>query len=605
MKHRKFFGIFVALIAVMGMIALVGCSSGSAGSPPQDNPATGVMSYNTANEIFVLAPASGGGHEIRGFKSTDLLVSWLLREKAAADRAAFQVGIPETFTIPKINNVQVTVIADRAFSPNVAGNEDISTVVNKIILPNEIRKLGTNVFENIANRITLVVPPAATDNMGGLDKAKEFVESATAGSLVIASVEGSDGDTVTVTPDADSLDLFSLPSSSTTYTLSYFEAIDETAQAKAMLHEGTSAKMYRINNSSLYNLFKAIYTPNKPGSSDSVETGKTAIAYTDEISTSALGLFKITIGSGGAEQVDLKGTTLPAAPGASATNLIVIDIGIPGETNSLPTFYIPKDKNDSLGNKDVTGDYSHIRLRVNNGAKLVIVAENSGYINTGVGNPCPAGNFKGGCVEVMEGGYLRDGAYEGFPLGEGAVILNRYGSFLSVGPEADSDDAIGAAKPAYDAYYSGYLLGTGGRVEWDADNDAMSYLEVRSKKIATDAKLTLKKSMGLIYSVWFLGDARLTISGNIDPFQGGTPGTGGLYANEKNGGDDYSFYAAEAKAGRISIESGSVLDGRFLDRQAKDLNPSSFIAGPITVDDIDGSRPESYTETISGYLLKQ
>jgi hypothetical protein len=61
----------------------------------------------------------------------------------------------------------------------------------------------------------------------------------------------------------------------------------------------------------------------------------------------------------------------------------------------------------------------------------------------------------------MAGGKLRDGAYEGFPLGSNAVILNRFGSYLSVGPESHNPDAT-AVWATYTAHYSGYLVGPAG-----------------------------------------------------------------------------------------------------------------------------------------------
>jgi hypothetical protein len=38
------------------------------------------------------------------------------------------------------------------------------------------------------------------------------------------------------------------------------------------------------------------------------------------------------------------------------------------------------------------------------------------------------------------------------------------------------------------------------------------FLEVRPGKIATDAKLIARKSIGVIYSVWFVGNASITIN---------------------------------------------------------------------------------------------
>jgi hypothetical protein len=252
-----------------------------------------------------------------------------------------------------------------------------------------------------------------------------------------------------------------------------------------------------------------------------------------------------------------------------------------------------------LGDPNFIDDYSHIRLRVNNGAELVILADNSGYIANWSGNPCPEGNFKGGCVEVMAGGKLRDGAFEGFPLGTGAVIVNRAGSSLSVGPEPGSSDAIGPASAVYNDYYSGILIGPWGsdaRIEWDTGYSTYDYLEVRSKQIATNAKLTAKKNLGLIYSVWFVGEAKLTINmaNNTDA----------LGANEGVGGDDYNFYSQNPTVGLITITQG-ILDKRFLINGALDFDPSQHvITGTVSINGKAGNQVSYGSGTgISGALV--
>ena len=201
------------------------------------------------------------------------------------------------------------------------------------------------------------------------------------------------------------------------------------------------AKLYDVPDAPLA-VLKAVYEPNKPGSTDSVSldaaatpsVSKTAVTYTAALSAEVLSLFQFTTGTESIDKVEITGTALPDATtyNATQTNLIVIDIGKPGADNSaLPKFYIPVQGLGADG-----GSYAHIRLRVNNGAELVILADNSAYAsNGGAGHPAPDGYFNGGCVEVMSGGKLRDGAFEGFPLGSNAVILNRSGSYLSVGAE--------------------------------------------------------------------------------------------------------------------------------------------------------------------------
>jgi hypothetical protein len=267
----------------------------------------------------------------------------------------------------------------------------------------------------------------------------------------------------------------------------------------------------------------------------------------------------------------------------------VIDAGIPGEQydSSLPAFYIPYKE---LGEAD--GNCAHIRLRVNSGASLVIGADNAGYTAYGAGHPCASGYFAGGCVEVMAGGKLRNSAYEGFPLGTEAVILNRYGSYLSVGPEPAHTDAQGAMSETYQAYYSGYLVGPAAwsaasdkpRIEWDASgNTASRFLEVRPGGIATDARLTVKKDVGLINSVWFAGTAKVTVDGGAR-----------LMANESAAGPDLNFYA-NTDGVVIDIKSGGALDGRFLQTPAANADADNFIAGPRAIAGVKTGAPMEYS----------
>jgi hypothetical protein len=399
---------------------------------------------------------------------------------------------------------------------------------------------------------------------------------------------------------------FSRPSANTVYTLVAYNPANSTATLKkAGENAGTE---YTITEAGLKTLFNAIYSPNAPGSTDSIENGKTTTAYSAAISQAALNLFKITLGSG-VTTVEIKGTALPTAIGSSATQPIVIDVGIPGASanSGLPVFYIPYKE---LGDENVSeDDYSHIRFRVNNGASLVILADNAGYTTSGAGNPCDVGYFKGGTIEVMAGGKLRDGAFEGFPLGEGAVILNRYDSYLAVGPEPDSADATAESNAgAYTRYYSGWLLGPAAgspRIVWDTTgNDALSYLEVRPGVIATDAKLTAKKSLGLIYSVWFVGNAGLTIDAAAETDTVFDGGLHGIAANE-TASVSYNFYGSGSTT--ITIKTGSFLDGRFLTDSAS-ATPSPIIAteGDTTINGTSEGQSVDYVDSsteISGILI--
>jgi hypothetical protein len=376
----------------------------------------------------------------------------------------------------------------------------------------------------------------------------------------------------------------------------------------ALLDVDGTAGWYPANN-----ILKAIYEPNAPDAAaddmaldGSGGNAKTAVPFTPALSAEVLKLFRITTTNTTISDIEVTGTDLPSASdyGASTTKLIVIDIGKPGVNNSAALgkvkFHIP---DRGLGDGEYE-TYGHIRLRVNEGAELVILASNVGYINGGAGDACPTGYFNGGCVEVMADGKLRDGAYEGFPLGARAIILNRFGSYLSVGPEPDSADAkdpnnSNNAYTYYTTYYSGYLVGpsteTSARIQWDAVNtdSAMgnlesNYLEVRPGQIATNARFTMKKSAGLIYSVWFLENAHLTIDA------GTSSASGGLGANESASPNvDFNFYAPYATDTEnpqtiITIKQYSFLDKRFLETPGQAasadvaLSPSSSTSITIT-----------------------
>jgi hypothetical protein len=404
--------------------------------------------------------------------------------------------------------------------------------------------------------------------------------------------------------------VFSRPTAETTYTLAYYDSY-----GVAGLKSGSSTAWYYVTDGALKTRFNAIYTPNKPDSpKDEIESGKTTVAYNQAISDAVLGLFSITLGSNESnDKYEIKGEGLPVAnagsPTATTSNLIVIDIGLPGgEINSgLPTFYIP---HKGLGSS--SGDYGYIRFRVNNGASVVILADNNGYITSGPKHSCEAGNFDNGCIEVMSGGMLRDGAYEGFPLGDNAVILNRLGSYLGIGPEATHTDAAGNAKTAYDRYYAGWLIGPSEgdpRIVWDGGDQGSGYIEVRPGKLAISANVTVKKAMGLIYSVWFVNGPTVTI--DAKDYSLDIDGKKGLFAN----GVDYKFYGTKGASGgqntatptaTIVIKPGSTLHKLFLTANGTDA--TNFItangSGDITIENKGSSDGASEIEYESGTGIK-
>jgi hypothetical protein len=426
------------------------------------------------------------------------------------------------------------------------------------------------------------------------------------------------------------------------------------SRAKLRVKNGNtfgSAAWYTVPSSgedAQLDVLQTVYDPNKAGATlDDVTLdaaadltkSKTAVEYTQALSDKVLALFQFTTDeSGEIIKIEITGTDLPSANefGATSAKLIVIDLGNPGEDNSELFGDGDDDLKFSIPNRGLGasgGEYDYIRLRVNEGVSLTIEANNAGYVANGAGYPCPEGYFNGGCVEVMAGGYLRDGAFEGFPLGSHAVILNRFGSYLSVGPDPTSPEATGDnTKDAYNDYYVGYLLGpdpgeeendgySGPRIIWDEEsemypnNSPSSYLEVRPAEIATNARLTAKLNIGLIYSVWFVDNAHVT----IDIATAGD----GLWANETAGGPDYNFYAKDTTSGEmaktvITVKSG-VLDGRFLTEGADDWkNDNSYVImstdeNEITIPAPTGPTGEEGSEKyypagdtsggISGYLV--
>jgi hypothetical protein len=380
---------------------------------------------------------------------------------------------------------------------------------------------------------------------------------------------------VTVMPVSE---LLARPSSgSAAYTVAYY---DKNGAVGLKTGGGTTwyyvppGISFKNTGLPLRNIFNAVYTPNAPNTADEIETGKTTVAYTDTISAAALSLFTVTIGaSADDDKLEIKGTGLPVASGASNQKPIVIDIGIPDENNSSLKFYIPCQGLGASG-----GTYSHIRFRVNRGAETVILADNSSYIASGAGHSCATGYFNNGCIEVMEGGKLRDGAYEGFPLGSNAVILSRLGSYLAVGPESSFSSSTAGYVENLDKWYTNWLIGPEGdspRIQWGSGDQNGDYIEVRQGRLAISANVTVKKTLGLIYSVWFVNGPTITIDAANDSLQIG--GKKGLFAN----GTAYKFYGTKADTGgqntgaataTIVINSGSTLHKAFLTSGNADSN---------------------------------
>jgi hypothetical protein len=362
--------------------------------------------------------------------------------------------------------------------------------------------------------------------------------------LTAANGEYPDGTTVVQAAVRPVGGVFARPETDRVYTIEYY---DENGAA-CLVSGGKTSWVY-VGDDYFRDIFDAVYTPN-------IEE--------------TLGLFHITIGASPAsDKIEIKGEDLPAG-GTGDADPVVINAGLPGGRSGLPVFYIPFGGLGAPG-----GDYAHIRIRANRGASMVILADNSLYESGGAGNPCPYGNFAGGTVEVMGGGALRNGAYEGFPLGTDTVIIVRLGSRFATGPETSFDPEGAGYVESRDRYFSGWLAGSASdspRIEWGAGDQNGDYIEIRAGKIAFSANITVRKTLSLISSVWLVNGPTLTIDAAGDNLT--IAGKKGLFARPGVNAGGYRFYGTASSSGgqnpgspaaKIVLRPGSVLRRSFLD----------------------------------------
>jgi hypothetical protein len=275
-----------------------------------------------------------------------------------------------------------------------------------------------------------------------------------------------------------------------------------------------------------------------------------------ETPPSVLGLFNITVGGTTADRIEIRGTELP--PSA------IINIGLPAggaENGKLPAFHIPY---RGLGKEG--GSYPNIKFMVQRDATLVIEADEEqgdGY-----------GYLANAVIEVAGGGKLRSEAAEGFPLGQGGVVISRLNSYLAVG----KDD--------------GWLIGPFGVnpvIAWGTGDQNGGYIEIREegRRIAFDADLHIIKTLRLAYSLWFIGCPALNIAATDT-----VEGKRGLFTD--NG--TRKFYGTSSKSGgqntavtsaKVIVSSGSSLSKSFLTQD----NSDAFITAngdKITIPNIGG-----------------
>jgi hypothetical protein len=337
--------------------------------------------------------------------------------------------------------------------------------------------------------------------------------------------------------------------SGTEYTVAYADGY-----GAAGLKNKTETLWYYVKDSSWQAVFKAIYIPNAPDSTDTAIMPKAAMPYTEEISRTALNLFKITPDGPNAADclIEIKGEALPYTNGMGPNHIIVVDIGIPREDNSgLPLFSIPDRGLGRAGER-----YDYFRLRVNRGARMVILADNSGYIASGPGHPCPPGNAAGSVVEIMDNGKLRVGAYEGYPLGEDSRIIAFLHSSLALGPDRSGPVVIPGHSEARDRQYQGGFIGPGfgaPGIAWGTGDQNGNYLELYRDRIAFAANIAVQKTLELSYSLWFVNGPTLTINANSGSDSGNDSftinGKKGLFAGDPG----LKFYGTASTSGGINI----------------------------------------------------
>jgi hypothetical protein len=442
---------------------------------------------------------------------------------------------------------------------NMAAEFTFDTAVSVAARP------GWNIYGN--NTATITVAPASSAPAG------EPAEV----SLSVSAVDRRPG----VTKVAEVIPVsgvFSRAGNRGTYTVAYY---DDTGVAGLSAADPESSWFYvGEDNEDVRNILDAVYTPNSPESSDSAGNGKTAVPYTPELSRAVLSLFNVTFGADPRDDsIEMKGDALPdvSAHGAEGNRFIAIDVGRPSQgadTGALPVFRIPP---RGLGSEGV--DAGHIRLRVHRGARLVVEAAWSDGADGENGQPVPClpGFLGGAWGEVMSGGFLRLGAYEGFPLGEGLVIMSRLGSSIAVGPEAGS--------PGYDAAIEqergGLFVGPGGgaRITWDGGDQNGDGAEIHTDKLALSANVTVRKSVTLRHSVWLVSGPSVTIS---------VPDGGGLFS----GGPDYRIYGSASRSGgqnparpaaKIIVSRGSSISRSFFDDEAGEDSLITASGGGIEI----------------------
>jgi hypothetical protein len=181
---KKFF--LFGMAAILGAsLVFFGCDQGDTDNTTDDpiagvdKPLSGEMSKDTAKKIFDFEELSdGAGVNITKFKSASALREYLKptqESKVAESRFAIlfdeDADTRENFLIKKIGGLPVVSIANGAFKPATTngGDDDITTVVKAIALPDTITDLGNDIFGDVQYTLTVDIPPAVVKELTKID----------------------------------------------------------------------------------------------------------------------------------------------------------------------------------------------------------------------------------------------------------------------------------------------------------------------------------------------------------------------------------------------------------------------------------------------------
>jgi hypothetical protein len=162
MKPSRLFHPFPALFTAILALFAGACDFDPAPDPglyADDKPGQGAMSRARADQVFTWGKVSGGA-EIVKFRSAPDLSVYL----AGGSRQSS--GTPSSLVISRIAGVPVVRIAPRAFSPAVrGGDDDITTVVSAVQLPDTIESLGEDLFAGVDKPVMVSIPPAVAEKI--------------------------------------------------------------------------------------------------------------------------------------------------------------------------------------------------------------------------------------------------------------------------------------------------------------------------------------------------------------------------------------------------------------------------------------------------------